>query len=234
MLEQALEAEGVRYRLFPNRFSEIHYHYSTVDTSSEEVTLLKLHGSINWFDRTMYQELADASPNYQPRNPVFGPDRVVTPEPLTDGPRPKNDPLNSVFRVRNIGPLIDRSFWECPPLILSPSHTKILYFQPLKEFWYGLQESGGVSLSLGVIGYSLPPYDDYARQALYHVFRNYTGHAPDLELFGHRKTKVRILDYRPDIKSETDLRNRYRFTDWNRTELRLDGFSEDSAKWLLR
>lgn len=238
LLEKALEAEDIPYRLFPNRFSEIHDQFSTIDTSVEEVTLLKLHGSIDWFARTTYDEITHAiqqtSPNHQPKNPVFGPDKIVTSEPLTSGPRPKNDPLTDVVKVEDISPLLERGFWECPPLILSPSRTKILYFQPFKDFWYGLQESGGLNLSLGVIGYSLPSYDDYARQALYHVFQNYTGYEPDLELFGHQKTKIRIIDYRPDSESEADLRARYRFADWSRTELRLDGFSKDSAEWLFR
>ncbi len=150
------------------------------------------------------------------------------------GPRPKDDPLLSIYKVADIRPLIDRQFWECAPLILAPSASKIFYIQPLRDFWWGLQKEGGFSLSLGVIGYSLPSYDTYARQALFHVFSNYAGFEPDLEVEGRRKTKIRILVYMQDADSEASLRARYRFADWSRTEMCVKGFNEKTVDWLLR
>ena len=238
LLENAFEAEQIPYRLFPDRFSEIGWAGNTVDMSKEEVVLLKLHGSIDWFDRAVYERrVADAQDcpvPYKVKHPVFADDRIVTPTALTDGPRSKADPLAKLYRVRNLGPLLARGFWECCPLILAPSQTKLFYAQPLREFWWGLQRAGGLNLSVGVVGYSLPPYDVYARQGLYHVFSNYTGYEPDLEFDGRRKTPIRILDCRPDGDSGADIRSRYRFADWRRTDLRLDGFNEKSLEWLLK
>ena len=237
LLESALEAEGVPYRLFPDRYLEIGWASNTIDSSKDEVVLLKLHGSIDWFDRAVYERrLADAHDcpmPYKVKHPVFAEDRIVTAIPLTDGPRRKDDPLAKLYRVRDVGPLLARGFWECCPLILTPSQTKLFYAQPLREFWWGLQRTGALTLSLGVVGYSLPPYDVYARQALYHVFSNYTGYEPDFELNGRKKRRVRVLDCRPDTDSGADIRTRYRFTDWSRTDLRLDGFCKSSLEWLL-
>jgi hypothetical protein len=237
LLESALEAEGVPYRLFPERWSDVGWSYNTVDNSRDEVVVLKMHGSIDWFDRAVYEHrraAASACPTpYRVKHPVFAEDHIVTPTPLTDGPRREDDPLAKLYRVKDLDPLLARGFWECCPLILAPSQTKLFYAQPLREFWWGLQRTGGLNLALAVVGYSLPPYDLYARQALYHVFHNYTGYEPDLEFNGQKKRKIRILDYRPDTDSGADIRARYRFADWRRTDLRLDGFNEDSLEWLM-
>jgi hypothetical protein len=237
LLESAFEAEQVQYRLFPDRFSEVGWAGNTVDNSKDEVVLLKLHGSIDWFDRAVYERRLTDAQNcpmpYKVKHPVFDEDRIVASTPLTDGPRSEGDPLAKLYRVKDLRPLLARGFWECCPLILPPSQTKLFYAQPLRQFWWGLQRSGGLNLSLGVVGYSLPAYDVYARQALYHVFSNYTGYEPDFELNGRKKTRARILDCRPQGDSGADIRTRYRFADWSRTDLRLDGFCENSLKWLL-
>lgn len=237
LLEQALDDVGVAYRLFPDRFTEIDWSSATTDNSLKEVVVIKLHGSIDWFDRAVYerhQADANRSPTpYTVKHPLFGNNPLATAVPLTDGPRPDGDPLAKIFRVKDVKPILDRGFWECCPLILAPSHTKLLYAQPLKEFWWGLQRMGGLNLGLSVVGYSLPLYDDYARQALYHVFSNYTGYEPDYEYEGRRKRPIRILDNRPSTDSGADIRASYRFADWSRTELRLDGFSPQSLEWLM-
>ena len=237
LLEQALDETGIPYRLFPDRFTEIHWSWATTDNSLSEVVVLKLHGSIDWFDRGVYerrQAEAKVCPTpYEVKHPLFGEDPISEAIPLTDGPRPNGDPLANIYRVKNPSLLLNRGFWECCPLILAPSHTKLFYAQPLKEFWWGLQRMGGLNLGLSVVGYSLPPYDAYARQALYHIFSNYAGYEPDLEYEGRKKRPIRILDFRPPADSGTEIRARYRFADWRRTELRLDGFSADSLEWLM-
>ena len=52
LLESTLEAEGIPYRLFPNRYSRVTRASGIVDNSKEELVVLKLHGSIDWCDRT--------------------------------------------------------------------------------------------------------------------------------------------------------------------------------------
>lgn len=246
LLESALEAEGIPYRLFPQRYSEIGPSYNTVDDSREEVVLLKLHGSVDWCDRAHHErEIAFERANLylyrnakhpSERHPVFGSSPIVESVPITDGPRNEDDPLAKIYRIRDLEPLFNRGFWEWCPLILAPSQTKIFYVQSLRDFWRGLQRNAGqLNLSLGVVGYSLPTYDEYARQTLFHVFSNYTGYdlTQQFENPNLKKDPIRILDYRPPGDSGADIRTRYRFADWSQTKLRLDGLNKSTIKWLL-
>lgn len=243
LLEHVLELEGIPYRLFPWRYSKVNALSCTIDTSTpDELVLIKLHGSVDWFSRRGFDEFEQqikdvphAYPKgYKTEHPLFGYDAVVTPSPLTDGPRPANDSLLTLYRVKDTGKALGRSFWECTPFILSPSITKIFYAEPLMDLWRGLQRGGGLNLSLGFIGYSLPAYDNYAIQAIYHVARNYQYHRPDFEYEGRRKTKVRIIDFQPNDESIRRFRDRYRFLDWSRTEACFTGFDASSADWILR
>ena len=102
------------------------------------------------------------------------------------------------------------------------------------ELWNGLQQSGGMNLSLGIIGYSMPQYDDYALQVLYHIARNYQHFEPEFEFNGRQKTKVRLIDFQLTEDNEARFRERYRFLDWTRTEALFTGFDSSTAKWILR
>lgn len=241
LLENSLEAEGISYRLFPDRYLRTGVSYNTIDSSKDEVVVLKLHGSIDWYDRSAYErdtEIMRSYPEpYEVKDPVFGNDNIVDPIPLTEGPRNQDDPLRKIYRVGELELLeetIRRNyFWKSCPCILSPSVSKMYYSEPLLGLWYGIKSAGGYNLSICVVGYSLPAYDEYARQAFYSMFTNYTGFEWDLELDGRKKTPIRILDYSPQDRSGAEIRSRYRFADWNRTELNLDGFNENTIEWLF-
>ena len=236
LLESALEAEGIPYRLFPHRYSEVGA-MNVIDSSKEEVVVLKLHGSIDWCDRSDYESSVKYSKqfafSYDVKHPIFGNDRIVEPVPLTDGPRNNDDPLANIYRIRDIESLLHLGFWKWCPLILAPSQAKMVYASTLRDFWFGMQNAGGLNLSIGVVGYSLPSIDEYVRQVLYELFSNYTGYEPDLELMGRRKRPIRILDSAPPHDSGADIRGRYRFADWSRTEIKLNGFNESTIEWLL-
>ncbi len=241
LLESALEAEEKPYRRYPHRFSKICWGHNVVDESKKEVVVLKLHGSIDWYDRTVYERNMEAMKMchvpYEVKDPVFGKNRVVKPVQITAGPRSKDDYLAKIYRVPNLEPLLDsdiwKSFlWEGGPLILPPSESKLFYSWPLRDLWHGIGKMGGFNLSICVVGYSLPTYDEYARQAFYRMFLNYKDQ-PDLESQGKKKTPIRILDYNPTDKSGEDIRGRYRFADWSRTELNLDGLNESTIDWLF-
>lgn len=238
LLETALEAEGVRYRLFPHRYSRIHAAHNDIDSSEEEVVVLKLHGSLDWFHRAGYEEqlavAASSGIQYEPRHPVFGRDRIVDATPIVGGPRSEQDPLLKVFRVGDARRVYDSADWRYAPLLLAPSSMKLVYSQPLHSLWWGLARAGGLCLSVGIIGYSLPPYDAYARQALYALARNFTEYEPDLRLGTRRKTKLRIVDLCGDQAARGTLADRYRFVNWERGELWSGGFDEEAVEWLLR
>lgn len=239
LLERVLDEEGIAYRLYPCRFSEIGAGVHTVDDSHDELVVIKLHGSVDWFDRTGYDERVNAlraePPPYNvPKHPIFGRDALVRPIPLTEGPRPPDDPLSRVYRVADPSPIYYRSTWTCVPLLLPPSLTKFVYVHPLKDFWWGLQRMGGLNLSLAIVGYSLPVYDEYVRQVLYRVTRNFTEFEPDLTFEGKKKSKVRILNHRSTPPEADKLRRRYRFINPDRCEFWLEGFTEKGVDWLFR
>lgn len=180
LLERALEETGVPFRLFPDRLKpNPHGGGMLVDTSKEEVIVLKLHGSIDWFDRTEYSRLQAefARRGLAPenaRNLVFQDPSRFGLSPLLQGPRFPDDPLREMFRVRDIEGLYksDPLFLETPSL-LNPSSMKILFSQKFREFWWGFGYVGRMNFRMAIIGFSLPPQDEYARQAIYRLVRNY-------------------------------------------------------------
>lgn len=66
VLERALEHVGREYRLFASRFTEVRKGIGYSDSSNDEVVLLKLHGSVDWFDRTHCTEWERECAQYGP------------------------------------------------------------------------------------------------------------------------------------------------------------------------
>lgn len=240
LIEDTLDFLGKPYRHFPSRFKEVGISSSIVDSEAEadEICISKLHGSIDWYDKTPFLKDREHASQYEypweSRHPVFKDGTAVLSSPLIDGLSHEDDPLRYVYRVDELSQLTEAQFWQCSPLILSPSSSKILYANPLKSLWRGLQQAGGFNFGLGVVGYSLPPYDEYARQALYHLMRNYTEFEYDLEIMGLTKGPARILDYSPPGSSDWKIRRNYSFMNWERTELNTSGLDEKSIDWLMQ
>jgi hypothetical protein len=239
ILEDALKLEGVPYRLFPRRYKRIGLLQSEVDSSKKEVVVLKMHGSLDWFDNTTYLDTLSISMRspvpWNVGHKVFDKNSGVGHRSIVDGPRSDDDPLRHIFRVSEPGSVLSRKdWWNGAPLILSPSVSKILYLNSLKPFWDGMQEGGGLQLSLAFIGYSLPDHDFYAKQALYYMVRNYQGYEPNLELFGRRKTKLRFIDLCNDKSSVKRIKDQYRFVNWGQAEIWEKGLTKESIKWLFR
>ncbi|MCA1481216.1 SIR2 family protein, partial [Bradyrhizobium sp. NBAIM08] len=91
LLERALQRAGKRFRLFPYRFEHVGEYAATIDTTQEEIVVLKVHGSVDWFDRNPTTS----------RHPFFD-DAALQTEPLVHGPRFAHDPLKEIRRVREI------------------------------------------------------------------------------------------------------------------------------------
>jgi len=168
-----------------------------------------------------------------PRDPVFGPDRIVEPVPLVDGPRPPDDPLSKIYRVLDPTPIYIGRRPSVAPFILSPLYSKILYASPLLGFWYGLAKGASWHLDMAIVGFSLPSHDEYVRQALYSLTRGYTENWWDEEFAGKRILPLRIVDFRPGEEDRRALRERYRFLDWSRTEVLFEGFGEEAVTFLF-
>ena len=239
LIEATLDHLGKQYRLFPSRLKEVGPLMSIVDSEMEEneIQISKLHGSIDWYDKAPYiqdRKLASQHPYpWESRHPLFQDGSRILSTQLVQGPCDPADPLGLVYRVSDLSELIGKQSLEFSPLLLSPSSSKILYANPLKSLWRGLQQAGGLNYGLGIVGYSLPPYDEYARQALYHLMRNYTEYDYDSVVFGRKKSPARIIDFAEPGSSDWIIRKNYSFMNWSRTELNTKGFCCEGIDWLM-
>jgi SIR2-like domain len=231
LLERCLDHMGKPYRLFPHRFSSIGLGINTVDTTKDEVVILKMHGSVDWFDRSSYEiqeQMHKKMGLPPPHHTVFEDPSIYVPRPIVDGPRNVDDPLLRMYRIERVDDYYAKDHRKTTPWLLSPSTSKILYARTLKDFWDGLGQAGVWNLGVGVIGYSMPVHDEYVRQFIYNLVRNYFEVNEDLEFNGARKVKLKMVDYRPTPESKADYKNRFQFVDWNKTDLFLNGFGEDA------
>jgi len=242
LLEQALQHVGKPFRLFPDRYSAVYDSHAEVsDEGKDEVVVLKMHGSIDWFDRTRYEEY-DATRKGQgltspTEHPVFGPDPRVELEALVEGPRFPDDALQNVFRVvEGLNEIYSRSsFLGGTPVLLNPSKAKAVYADRFRYFWWGIGRAGGMNLGVNVIGYSLPDHDEYAKQALFRVFRNYQDSWwADEFLQGRQKEKVIFVDFLEEGPRRTALRSRYGFLDEDKTQFVWTGFDESAVELIRR
>ncbi|MER8524918.1 SIR2 family protein [Mesorhizobium sp. M0814] len=229
LLERALDAIGKPYRLFSTRFKEVTQFGGTIDNDRDEVVILKMHGSIDWFDRTGFERrIANhakmgAPP---PKDIIFSDEAGLGLERLTDGPRQESDPLKNIYRAKNLKALYDKDLlFMATPRILPPSATKLLYATRLNDFWEGMGNGGYYNFGMAIVGFSLPGHDDYARQILYSLVTNYQRHKWETDELGRKKTPLAIVDYFPDAASEANFRERYRFVDWSRADLSGNGFN---------
>ncbi|MDH3666189.1 MAG: SIR2 family protein [Paracoccaceae bacterium] len=230
LLERALDAIGKPYRLFTTRYASVDEFGGTVDSSrdEDEVVVLKVHGSIDWFDRSRFERLMAHHERQKappPEDVIFSHVATLGLEPLVDGPRFDTDPLRNIYRARNLKALYDKNLlFSATPRLLPPSAAKLLYARGMNDFWDGMGQAGYYNYGMAIIGFSLPPQDEYARQIIYEMVTHYQRHFWDQEHFGVKKTLLSIIDFFPDAASEMRFRDRYRFVDWSRADLSGQGF----------
>ncbi|MEQ9109139.1 MAG: SIR2 family protein [Rhodospirillaceae bacterium] len=232
LLERALDAVGKPYRLFATRFKEVDQFRGVVDSDREEIVVLKMHGSIDWFDRTNFESRVALHAQIgapAPSDVIFSNADALDLQRIVDGPRHENDPLKNVYRAKNLKELYrQRLLFLATPRILPPSATKLLYANQLNDFWEGMGDAGLLNFGMAIIGFSLPDHDDYARQILYQLVTNYQRYNLDRDELGRQKGDLAIVDFFPDAVSEVRFRERYRFVDWARTDLSGNGFGLSS------
>lgn len=219
LLERALEAVGKPYRLFSTRLKSVGEFSGVVDTSREEVIVLKVHGSIDWFDRSNFEYLVARRREQRapaPTDIIFSHEQALGLKCLTDGPRFEADPLKNIFRATNLEALYQKDLlFRATPRMLPPSGAKLLYSSRMNDFWDGMNSAGLFNLGFAVVGFSLPSQDEYARQIMHRLIRNYQGNNEP----GRRKSPLTIVDFFADKESEGRFRERYRFVDWSKAEL---------------
>lgn len=146
---------------------------------------------------------------------------------MVDGPRFEDDPLRSVYRAKNLSALYQEEFpFIATPRILPPSAAKIVYAVKANDFWSGIGRAGFLNGGLAIVGFSLPPQDDYARQIIYTLVTNYQRHNKFHELSGQQPaTPLSIVDHFTSTEAESKFKQRYRFVDWSNTKLHSSGFN---------
>ncbi|NIA14276.1 MAG: hypothetical protein GWP08_09350 [Nitrospiraceae bacterium] len=136
-----------------------------------------------------------------------------------------------VILVRALKPYLRQAgFVSQAPLIVSPSHAKTAYLEPLLDFFWGINETGGSAWNFAIVGFSLPPHDGYLRQAFYNLVRNY-----QLVELGKKypKTRLKVVDLRQEGKQQQELKRNYRFVDWTKTDASWEGFGAEALEFLF-
>jgi len=239
LLERALDIARIPYRLFPNRYDKIssmggYRSMKTFDKDDSEVEILKMHGSVDWFDKKPFLEAMQSAreqgfESYIPPDPIFNSERGLKTARVVDGPRLADDPMREMYRLINVSRFYGNPAWFLSvPSLVSPSVSKVIYSRPFLEFWRGLRYEGAYSRRLVVIGYSLPPHDDYARQVLYRLIDNYQN-VPESKIFpeNERRNPLLMIDLHTNKKQLEAFKRRYSFVDWSKTNLFSQGFDSN-------
>ena len=225
LLESALNEVSREYRLVFYSHPGLDWQQTSLKSKwgGSEVILLKMHGSIDWFDKSYFLYCNNGRPRAYPdykcgAHPIFDSNQFE-PRSLIKSDRSADDPLSNIYRVENLTDYFsfDDNLSHDIPLVVSPSYHKLLFINPLLEFWHGLGFVGNSISSLTIIGYSLPSYDDYARLALYYL----TG----------QRTKV--VDYLQTPEKIQEYKENYRFLNWDTTECYFDGFNMEAIEMIF-
>ncbi len=232
LLELALDRIDKPYKLVRNRFNSVDGSGGIVDGARKEVTILKMHGSIDWFDKSIYlkEQSEDMnSPNEYPppsnNGAVFDEDSGFKIGALVEGPYPDDSSLLHMHRVRNIDALYSGPFqWDIRPSLLLPSVSKVLNSPVFADFWWGFNFMGAGRSQIILIGYSLPTQDEYAFQAIYTTIRNYLNSSLQPDLFPPRPIVAFVKESDQEVLDS--FRRRLSFIPANRLRIDNAGFGE--------
>ena len=230
LLEQALDDIGMPYTLTPEWWLKTDPH----ESGPKYVDLLKLHGSIDWYDRYYHDDAMrwhrEEGHDVRDQDPIFGPTPSVPSEPLSLGPTEVfgSHIVPRIFRVPNHTehfPIDDRS-WSVVPFILPPAYDKLLGYDAILDLWENLHRNAFSSII--VIGYSMPSYDSYAYEALGRLLIGYQ-QGGDTTYFGHRRVPVQVITL---ADSKQDALKSIPFLNPVKTYVWSQGFSTDSLNWV--
>ena len=233
LLERALDDIGKPYSLTPEWWLES----DRGESEPKFVDLLKLHGSIDWYDRyyldaamRWYAEQGYDVPN---RDPIFGPAPSVRSEPLARGRTEVfgSNLLPRVFRVPNHEkhfPMEDRTGSHIVPFILPPAYDKLLGHDPIRDLWENLHRTQDAYSSIVMIGYSMPSYDSYAYETLGRLFVEYQ-QGGDTTGWDHRRVPIQLVTL---AASRNQALECFPFLDPAKTRVWSEGFSSDCLDWI--
>lgn len=232
LLEQVLSNLGKHYRF--------HYLCSfppPIDyDEGKDIIIFKMHGSMNWFDISHFDnfntKLRENDLYVQPRNVIFNDNRrVFKPVKIFKYVSNPDSPLRQIYQIAKVGEYLNLSdeITICP-LIISPSYTKVAYLNPLKDLWFSFNQMAIVSETLAIIGFSLPPHDDYLRIPIYRLVHNFQ----HVEYKGFKKkTKLKIVDLKETENEIKQFKRDYSFVNWDKTDVHFKGFDEEAIDMIF-
>ncbi|HAT1755379.1 TPA: SIR2 family protein [Legionella pneumophila] len=239
LIEYFLQKNGKKFRLLPPWIYKDKSDFKPYDG----ITLLKVHGSINWFNLNEYYEkqrtdnlnnphsllpadfIFNNHGNDKPKlNPIVPMNIELTIETnLKYLYWVSDQELNKFIQVYN-NPLgrIDNN--DAPalthPILLSPSYSKLLYSDSIKDLFYGAGFYGSDIEQIIIIGCSLVEYDKYIRQWVFDIVRQYRG-------MNHTK-EISVINYASRKKQKVDIQKTYSYLGTDKIKFIFDGFSEQS------
>ena len=83
-----------------------------------------------------------------------------------------------------------------------------------------------------IIGYSLPQHDEYARQVIYRLVKNYQDIPYEPSWTAKRKEPLIIVDMRPTEIEINHYRQRYSFVNWGNARTYFVGFDANFVEGL--
>jgi len=222
-------------------FERNHIHFDLYNGPSlpdGRINLLKMHGSIDWFDISYYNQSVNnfqSNEHYRlPDHPIFGVNYSdYFPKKLVDRNYDPTSELNRIYKIRKL----DRYLKLCTdsstaPMIISPSYHKLVWLNPLREFWYGLERFSANGLVF--IGFSFPAHDEYLSFPIVYLTTGYQKRLPIS--FGplHSFPPVLFIDYRKGKEDIQSFKDSFCFVDWSKADVFWNGFSLESVKWLSK
>ena len=234
LLEQSLDALDKPYSLTPEWWLKT----KPSESEFECVDLLKLHGSIDWYDRKYYDNIGawlhKESCEVPDKDPLFGPNSIVPTTPLSRGTTQEafgKSILKRVYRVPNhqeYFPLDSEARFRVVPFILPLSYDKLLGHEPVLDLWENLHRIQYDFSSINIIGYSMPKHDSHAYEALGHVCVEYQRNAKQ-NRWERTRTPIQVITL---ADSHAEALENMPFLDLQKTRVWNKGFSKESLEWL--
>ena len=239
LLEKALDAIGKPYSLAP----EWWLSEPLTKEGLRCVNLLKVHGSIDWYDRKPYDDYMSGQGQYydtmlQPQDPIFGPKPRVRAESLSRGRTDEGMGKRVIPRVVRVSDYRELLYVRdelnsgfVVPFMLPLAHDKILGHEPVLDFWWSLQrvvahETSGITM----IGYSMPKHDQYAYEAISTIFMEYQKlyDTKATFMFEHTRKPIQIINKAEGVQ---EIMEGLPFMDPGKSRVWHGGFSPQSVRW---
>ncbi len=238
LLEDALDKIGKPYSLTPEWWLAEHsQQLAQKEFLKRYVEVVKLHGSIDWYDKNYHDEArryhGEFGHDVPDNDPIFGSTPSIPFESLARGEVESDHGENllaRVFRVpnhRGYFPFTDKSY-TVVPFLLPPAYDKILGHDPIRDLWRNMHRTLDAYSAIIVIGYSMPPYDGYAYEALGYLIASYQAGGAKTS-FGDRRVPIQIITMAP---SEKNVLRSIPFLKRKQTRVWHQGFNSPSLDWV--